>query len=117
MLDGRGFWSTGMNTDKVISFFKKTSEDMVSQIIEKMKASLVNNTNEDGFNNGVSYVQIFYVSVVSPSLNGTQLTQVIKSRKHTLYDSNRNIQEPHEFRQLSKPRGASGKSGESFLQL
>ena len=52
MLDGRGFSSTGMNTDKVIDFFKETSEDMASQILENTKASLVTNTNEDGLTMG-----------------------------------------------------------------
>jgi len=56
MLDGRGFSPTGMNTDKAIVFFLKTSEEMVSQILEKTNASLVNNANDDGFNNGVLYV-------------------------------------------------------------
>jgi len=42
-----------MNTDKV--FFKKTSEDMISQILEKTKVSLIN-TNEDCFINGMLYI-------------------------------------------------------------
>ena len=43
------------DVDKVIDFFKETTENIISQILEKTKASLVH-TNEDGFNNEVSYV-------------------------------------------------------------
>ena len=84
MLDGRGFSSTGMNTDKVIDYFKKTTEDIISQILEKTKASLVH-TNEDGFNNGVSYVMDEEeIASLTPYKNLTNLTkteQALKARE------------------------------------
>ena len=84
MLDVRGFSSTGMNTDKVIDYFKKTTEDIISQILEKTKASLVH-TNEDGFNNGVSYVMDEEeIASLTPYKNLTNLTkteQALKARE------------------------------------
>ena len=85
MLDGRGFSSTGMNTDKVIDFFKKTSEEMVSQIIEKTNITLAKNENDDGFHNGVSYVMDEEeIASLTPYKNVTNLTkteQALKSRE------------------------------------
>ena len=84
MLDVRGFSSTGMNTDKVIDYLKKTTEDIISQILEKTKASLVH-TNEDGFNNGVSYVMDEEeIASLTPYKNLTNLTkteQALKARE------------------------------------
>ena len=82
MLDGRGFSSTGMNTDKVIIFFKKASEDMVSQILEKTNASSLKDTNEDGFNSGVSYVlDEEEITTSTPYKNLRNLTKTEKNLK------------------------------------
>jgi len=58
---------------------------MVSQILEKMNASLVNNANEDGFNNGVSYfLDEEEIASLTPYKNVTDLTkteQALKSRE------------------------------------
>lgn len=58
---------------------------MVSQILEKTNASLVNNANDDGFNNGVSYVlDEEEIASLTPYKNMTNLTkteQALKSRE------------------------------------
>ena len=47
MLDDRGFSSTGLNTEKVIDFFKKASENMVAQILDRTTNSNMMATNTE----------------------------------------------------------------------
>ena len=55
---------------------------MVSQILEKTNASLVNNENDDGFNNGVSYVMDEEeIASLTPYKNMTNLTKTEQSLK------------------------------------
>ena len=55
---------------------------MVSQILEKTNASLVHNENDDGFNNGVSYLMDEEeIASLTPYKNVTDLTKTEKSLK------------------------------------
>ena len=82
MLDNRGFSSTGLNTDKVIEFFTKKSDEIVTEILNRANISVgreeTGNAMDEDFILNEETLETKYENLV----NLTETEKEMKTREH-----------------------------------